>query len=383
MSVASISDFRQKAKQRLPHFLYEYIVGGSYQETTLRANREDLQRIALRQRVLKDVGEVSTECHLLGKPCKMPVVLAPIGLAGAYARRGEVQAAQAAEKQQTPFTLSTVSLCSVEEVAAAVTPPPWFQLYMIKDRCFVQRLLQRVARVGCDTLMLTVDLPVPGARYRDVRSGLNGSNTMMNHMRRVGQSLLRPRWAWDVGLRGRPYSLGNLTPELGRDSGLADFIRWIEKNFDPTATWHDIDFIRQNWSGKIILKGILDVEDAQQALDLGVDGIVVSNHGGRQLDGTPSTARALTAIAERLNGKSTILADGGVESGLDVVRMLALGADGVLLGRAWAFALAAGGRLGVQQMLQLIHDEMRVAMALTGHTDVTTIARASLVSEAL
>lgn len=379
MIIANITDFREAARRRLPHFLFEYLDGGSYAEETLRRNVSDLAGIALRQRVLADVADIDLSAELFGQRQAMPVALAPIGLAGMNARRGEVQALRAAEAAGVPFTLSTVSVCPLGEVASAAHKPLWFQLYMIRDRGFMRELLVQAREAECAALVFTVDMPVPGSRYRDVRSGLAGADGPLGAMRRFAQAAMRPAWAWDVGLMGRPHHLGNITPVLQGRTGLEDFFAWMRGNFDPGIHWRDLDFIRSEWSGPLILKGILDPEDARQAADVGADGIVVSNHGGRQLDGVLSTARALPPIADAVGDRLTVLADGGVRSGLDVVRMLALGAKGVLLGRAWAFALAAGGEAGVSKMLRLIDAEMRVAMALTGVTRVSQISRDNLV----
>jgi L-lactate dehydrogenase (cytochrome) len=370
MKAASISDYRDLARRRLPPFLFEYIDGGSYAERTLARNRSDLADIALRQRVLRDVSSIDLSTELFGQTLSMPVGLAPIGLAGMNARRGEVQAARAAEAAGVPFCLSTVSACSLEEVRVGVRRPFWFQLYMIRDRAFMRDLLDRARAAGVTTLVFTVDMPVPGSRYRDYRSGLAGASGLAGDLRRIGQAMLKPDWAWDVGLHGRPHSLGNVASVLGAKSGLEDFFAWMRNNFDPTVTWKDLDWVRSEWKGTLILKGVLDADDARLAANAGADGVVVSNHGGRQLDGVPSTARALPEIAAAVGDRLTVLADGGVHSGLDVVRMLALGARGVLLGRAWVYALSAAGGAGVSHVLDLIAAEMRVAMALTGVTRV-------------
>ncbi|HEX8573816.1 MAG TPA: FMN-dependent L-lactate dehydrogenase LldD [Allosphingosinicella sp.] len=375
MKAASVIDYRALARARLPRFLFEYIDGGAYAEVTLRRNVADLEAVALRQHVLRDVSSIDLSTRLFGQELAMPVALGPIGLAGMNARRGERQAARAAGRAGIPFTLSTVSACSLAEVAAAADKPFWFQLYMMRDRGFMKALIAQAAEIGCPTLVFTVDMPVPGSRYRDYRSGLAGAAGLGGSLRRAGQALLRPRWAWDVGLRGRPHALGNVAPLLGPDRGLDDFFAWIRDNFDSGATWKDIDWIRSQWSGSIVIKGILEPDDARLAADCGADGIVVSNHGGRQLDGAISTARALPPIADAVGGRLAILADGGVRSGLDVVRMLALGADGVLLGRAWAYALGAGGEKAVVHMLELVHSEIHVAMALTGATSIAAIDR--------
>jgi L-lactate dehydrogenase (cytochrome) len=369
---ASGSDYRALAKRRLPHFLFEYIDGGAYDEVTLRRNVSDLQAVTLRQRVLRDVSAVSLETELFGRRWALPIALAPIGLAGMNARRGEIQAARAAAKAGVPFTLSTVSACALEEVAAAQRPF-WFQLYMVRDRGFMRDLLARAEAAGCDALVFTVDMPVPGTRYRDYRSGLAGASGWRGSLRRFAQALARPHWAWDVGLRGRPHSLGNLASALGAKSGLDDFMAWIGANFDPSVGWSDLEWVRGAWKGPLIVKGILDPEDARQAAAGGADGVVVSNHGGRQLDGVLSTARALPPIAEAVGERLTVLADGGVRSGLDAVRMMALGADAVLIGRAWAYALGARGETGVAHLLSLMAAEMKVAMSLTGCTKVAAI----------
>ena len=370
---ASTLDFRERARRRLPHFLFEYIDGGSYAETTLRRNAADLEKVMLRQRVLRDIGTIDPSTTLFGQRMALPVALAPIGLAGMNARRGEVQAARAAATAGVPFCLSTVSACPIDEVARASERPFWFQLYMIRDRGFMKDLIQQAKAARCSALVFTVDMPVPGSRYRDYRSGLAGSAGRAGALRRMWQAARRPHWVWDVGVRGRPHQLGNIAPLLGDSTGLEDFFAWMRGNFDPTVTWRDLDFIRQNWDGPLIIKGILDADDAREAAELGADGIVVSNHGGRQLDGVPSTAMALPPIAAAVGDRLAVMVDGGVRTGLDVVRMLALGARGVMLGRAWAFALAADGEAGVARMLALVEAEMRVAMALTGCTDLTKI----------
>jgi L-lactate dehydrogenase (cytochrome) len=380
-NAASALDYRELARRRLPKFLFEYIDGGSYAEVTLRRNVADLERIALRQRVLTDVSTLDLSTELFGQRMALPVALAPIGLAGMNARRGEVQAARAAEAAGIPFCLSTVSACPLDEVAAGVTKPFWFQLYMIRDRGFMRTLLQSAKRLGCSALVFTVDMPVPGSRYRDYHSGLAGAPGLAGNLRRIAQAVAHPRWAWDVGVNGRPHQLGNVAPVLGKNSGLEDFFAWMRNNFDPAVSWRDLDFIRSEWDGPLIIKGILDPEDARLAAEIGADGIVVSNHGGRQLDGVLSTAAALPPIADAVGDRLTVLADGGVRSGLDVVRMLALGARGVLLGRAWVYALAGGGQAGVAHVLRLIESEMRVAMALTASTSIAALDRGKLVAE--
>ena len=378
MITASIPDFREASRRRTPHFLFEYVDGGSYAEVTLRRNVADLEAVALRQRVLRDISKIDMTTELFGAKQALPVVLAPVGLAGLNARRGEVQAVRAANAAGVPFTLSTVSVCPMAEVAAASDRPFWFQLYMIRDRAFMKDLLAQARTAGCSALVFTVDLPVPGSRYRDVRSGLTGSPGLWGDLRRFAQIAMRPGWALDVGLFGRPHHLGNLVPVVQGKAALSDYMAWIGRNFDPSISWADLDFIRAEWDGPLIIKGVLDPDDARQAADCGADGIVVSNHGGRQLDGVLSSARALPPIADAVGHRLTVLADGGVRSGLDVARMLALGAKAVMLGRPWVYALGAEGEAGVAKMLKLIAAELRVAMALGGFTRIDQIDRSAL-----
>lgn len=378
MKAASISDYRELARRRLPRFLFEYIDGGSYAETTLGRNVSDLRDVALRQRVLRDVSDIDLSTTLFGQEVSLPVALAPVGLAGMNARRGEVQAARAAAAFGVPFTLSTVGACSIREVAAGSPTPFWFQLYMIRDRAFMADLLDLAEQAKCPALVFTVDMPVPGSRYRDYRSGLAGASGFFGDMRRALQAVGRPAWAWDVGVNGGPHSLGNVAPVLKGKTGIDDFFAWMRDNFDPTVTWDDLAWVRERWKGPLIIKGVLDADDARRVADLGADGLVVSNHGGRQLDGVLSSTRALPPIAEAVGGRLTVLADGGIRSGLDVARMLALGADGVLIGRAWAYALAARGEAGVSHVLNLMAAEMKVAMALTGVTRVDQLDRTAL-----
>ncbi|WP_338578116.1 FMN-dependent L-lactate dehydrogenase LldD [Brevundimonas olei] len=378
MKAASISDYRELARRRLPRFLFEYIDGGSYAETTLGRNVSDLRDVALRQRVLRDVSDIDLSTTLFGQEVSLPVALAPVGLAGMNARRGEVQAARAAAAFGVPFTLSTVGACSIGEVAAGSPTPFWFQLYMIRDRAFMADLLDLAEQAKCPALVFTVDMPVPGSRYRDYHSGLAGASGFFGDMRRALQAVGRPAWAWDVGVNGGPHSLGNVALVLKGKTGIDDFFAWMRDNFDPTVTWDDLAWVRERWKGPLIIKGVLDADDARRVADLGADGLVVSNHGGRQLDGVLSSTRALPPIAEAVGGRLTVLADGGIRSGLDVARMLALGADGVLIGRAWAYALAARGEAGVSHVLNLMAAEMKVAMALTGVTRVDQLDRNAL-----
>ncbi|MDZ4363117.1 L-lactate dehydrogenase [Brevundimonas sp.] len=371
--LANVEDYRRAAQRRLPRFLFDYIDGGALSEATLRSNVEDFGSLALRQRVLRDIGEVSLETQLMGQKVSAPFALAPVGLAGINARRGEVQAAKAADAFGVPFCLSTVSLCTVEEVVAAGASPPWFQLYMIRDRGFLRDMLGRAWAAGCRTLVFTVDMPTPGLRYRDKRSGLSGGGAIARQIRRMSQALIRPAWCWDVGVLGRPHTLGHVASVLGDAAGIEQFWGWMADNFDPTVTWRDLDMVREAWPGSIVIKGIMDPDDAREAVAFGAEGIVVSNHGGRQLDGAPSTIRALGPVARAAGGRTTILMDGGVRSGTDVVRAMAAGADGVLLGRAWVYGLAARGGRGVEEVLQIIAAEACLTLALTGCRSVADV----------
>ncbi|NVN03454.1 MULTISPECIES: FMN-dependent L-lactate dehydrogenase LldD [Asaia] len=376
MLISAPTDFRKAARRKLPPFLFHYIDGGAYAEYTMRRNRADLLHVALRQRVLRNVSGLDTSTMLLGQKLSLPAALAPVGLTGMYARRGEVQAARAAARKGIPFTLSTVSVCPIEEVQSQSPAPIWFQLYVLKDRGFMRNVLERARDAGVTTLVFTVDMPTPGARYRDVHSGMSGPYAAA---RRIAQAVLHPEWAWDVGLNGKPHDLGNISTYRGHPTGLEDYIGWLAQNFDPSISWKDLEWIRTFWKGPMIIKGILDPEDARDAQRFGADGIVVSNHGGRQLDGVLSSCRALPPIADAVKGEMAILADSGVRSGLDIARMVALGADAVLLGRAYIYALAAGGQSGVEKLLDLMERELRVAMTLTGARSIAEITSDSLV----
>lgn len=377
MIISASTDYRKAAQAKLPPFLFHYIDGGSYGEHTLKRNTQDLSEVALRQRVLNDMSTLNLETEVFGEKLDMPIALAPVGLTGMYARRGEVQAAKAAENKGLPFIMSTVSVCPIEEVAPTIERPMWFQLYVLKDRGFMQNVLERAKAAGVTTLVFTVDMPVPGARYRDMHSGMSGPNAAA---RRVFQSMLHPQWAFDVGVFGKPHDLGNISTYRGEPTKLADYIGWLGDNFDPSISWKDLEWIRDFWDGPMVIKGILDVQDAKDAVSFGANGIVVSNHGGRQLDGVMSTARALPDIADAVKGDLKIFADSGIRTGLDVVRMLALGADCTLLGRSYIYALAAQGQAGVENLLDLYEKEIRVAMTLTGANKIRDLSRDSLVN---
>ena len=376
MIISSASDYREAARRKLPRFLFDYIDGGAYAEHTLRANSADLTGISLRQRILKNVETLSLETTLFDQPLSMPIILAPVGLTGMFARRGEVQAVKAAENKGIPLCLSTVSVCSIEEVSAQSQQSIWFQLYVLKDRGFMRNALERAKAAGVKNLVFTVDMPTPGARYRDAHSGMSGP---FASSRRMLQAMTKPDWAFNVGLMGRPHDLGNISKYLGKAVTLEDYMGWLANNFDPSISWNDLEWIREFWKGPMIIKGILDPQDARDAVSFGADGIVVSNHGGRQLDGALSTTRALPPIMQAIGNDLTVLVDSGIRSGLDVVRMLALGAKGVLLGRSMAYALAADGQRGVENMLDIFAKEMRVAMTLTGVTSISQIDESTLV----
>jgi L-lactate dehydrogenase (cytochrome) len=370
MIISSATDFREAARRKLPPFLFHYLDGGAGAEQTLRANVDDLQAVKLRQRVLRGTETLDLTTHWFGQQHALPIALAPVGLAGMYARRGEVQAVQAACRANIPFIQSTVSVCPLAEVAAKASKPIWFQLYVLKDRGFMRDVMRRARELGATTLFFTVDMPVPGNRYRDLHSGMSGAS---GPRRRMLQAMMHPRWAWDVGIFGRPHDLGNVSAYRGHATGLEDYIAWLGSNFDPGISWQDLQWIRDEWQGELVLKGILDTGDARDALSFGADGIVVSNHGGRQLDGAPSSASVLPAIAEAVKGKMTIFADGGVRTGTDVFRMLALGADGVLIGRAFIYALATHGQAGVERLLAIMEKDLRTNMVLTGVKSVAEI----------
>ena len=378
LAAASVRDYREVARRRLPRQLFDYIDGGAYEEATLAANTADREAISLRQRVRRDVSTRTRSTTVLGEELSLPVLLAPVGLAGMFANRAEVAAARAAEHAGVSFVESTVSICSLEEVAAATKRAPWFQLYVMRDRGYAENLMARAQAVGCRVLVLTADLAVVGARYRDTRNGLGGRVSPVGAAIRGLDRVSHPRWVWEVGIQGKPHTFGNLTDAVPGGNSPDDFRDWVDAQFDPSVTWDDLAWVRDHWDGPVVLKGILDPEDARAAADAGVDAVVVSNHGGRQLDAVPSTAAALPAVVEAVGDRIEVLVDGGVRSGLDLLKMMAMGAKACLVGRPWAWAVAAKGEAGVAHLLEILRDELAVAMALTGTTDVADLGPDSL-----
>jgi len=382
LAPASVEDYRLLARRALPRQIFDYLDGGAYEELTLSANRADLQALRLRQRVLRDVSRCSTRCSVLGREVALPVILAPLGLAGLMARRGEVQAARAARAAGVPFCLSTVSLCSIEEVRDGAGAPFWFQLYVIRDHGYARALLERARAVGCDTLVFTVDLPRLGMRYRDVRNGMAGHLPPAKALLKGLELLRHPRWLRDVALRGRPLAFGNLSEAVPDARRLADFMDWVNSQFDPGVTWRDIGWVREHWPGAIVIKGILDPADARAAVDAGADAVVVSNHGGRQLDGAPSTISMLPRIADAVGDRLEVLMDGGVRTGQDVAKALALGARACMIGRPWGYALAAAGESGVAAVLEGLRRELELTLALLGLESVQQLSPEVLVDGA-
>lgn len=368
----SVADYRLRARRRLPRFLFDYIEGGANDEDTMAANVSDFRGYRLTQRVMRDVDGVDTRTTLAGRAASMPVALAPVGMAGMFARRGEVQGARAARAAGIPFTTSTVGICPVEEVAAAINQPFWFQLYMLRDRDLILKLLERAQNAGCDTLAFTVDLPVAGLRLRDYRNGMLGGG-LTGKLSQLAQIVTSPLWAVDVGLRGKPHNFGNLREVVPDPDDLNAYKSFIDSQFDPTVTWKDIAWLRSVWQGRILIKGVLEADDARAAVDNGADGVVVSNHGGRQLDGVASSISKLAGVAAAVGEQAEVYLDGGVRSGIDVVKAVALGARGVLIGRPWVYAMAGCGEDGVVDMLELFRREIATAMALMGVTSIDEI----------
>lgn len=373
LAPASVSDYRELARRRLPRSMFDYVDGGAFEETTLNANRADLQRLALKQKIMRDVSALDTSTELFGQKLSLPLVLAPIGFAGMMARRAEAQAALAAEKAGIPFTLSTVGICSIEEVRKATAKPFWFQLYMMKDRGVVREILARAAAANCGALVFTVDLPVLGTRYRDIRNGMGGRLSALSKLKFAWNFATHPGWAYDVGVRGQPLIFGNLRGVVADANSLGALLAWTTTALDPSITWKDLAWVRDLWKGPLILKGILDPDDAREAVKAGANGIVVSNHGGRQLDAAVSTISILPKIAEAVGDRTTVLMDGGIRSGQDLTRALALGAKACMIGRAWVYGVAARGGAGVEAVLQTMRRELRTSMALIGKTRIGDI----------
>lgn len=367
------ADYRRLAEKRLPRFLFDYIDGGANDELTMGANLADFAAVKLRQRVMRDVSGVDTSTMLAGRKVAMPVALAPVGMAGMFSRRGEVTGLRAADQAGIPFSLSTLGVCTMDELRAASPSPFWFQLYMMRDRAVVQRLLGRARDAGCDTLLFTVDLAVTGLRHRDVRGGMIGRPTLKARLGKVRQLVTRPGWIRDVGLRGKPHTIGNLSDVVPDPTDLNAYKAWIDAQFDPSVTWKDIEWLRRVWDGKLLIKGVLEPGDARDAVDVGADGVVVSNHGGRQLDGVASSIAKLPGVVATVGHRTEVLLDGGVRSGVDVLKAIALGARGVLIGRPWVWAAAGAGQQGLVDLLATYHSELRTAMALAGVSRIADV----------
>ena len=370
MPITNVEDFRQLAKGRIPRAIFEYGDGGSYDEVTLRANREDLDKLRFRQRVMMDVSGRSLRTRIVGEDRSMPLIIAPTGLGGLFYADGEIHGALAAEEAGIPFCLSTMSICSIEDVRSAVRAPFWFQLYVMRDRGFTRSLLERAAAAKCSALVLTVDLQIGGQRHRDIKNGLSVPPRLT--LRNAFDVASKPQWALSV-LMGKRRSFGNLQSAPSGKDGLASLARWVSDQFDPSLTWDDVGWIRSMWSGKLIIKGVLDEYDARQAVSCGADAVVVSNHGGRQLDSTDSSIGALPSVVDAVGGMTEVMFDGGIRSGQDILKALALGARACMIGRAYLYALACGGKKQVKSMLEILRKELDTTMALTGVQDVTTV----------
>lgn len=370
--INSIADFRGLARRRVPRAIFEYADRGSYDEITLRRNRADLEALELRQRVMIDLSQLSVATTVLGQPWSFPLAIAPTGLTGLFHGNGEIHGARAAQQVGVPFTLSTMSICSIEDVAASVTKSFWFQLYLMKDRSFNEELIARAVAARCSALMLTLDLTVMGVRRRDAKNGLSIPPRLT--LRNAFDIATKPAWAMSV-LFGKRRTFGNLAARMPDTGGLLTLSQWIATQFDPSITWADLEWVRARWPGKLIVKGVLDAEDARLAAEHGVDALVVSNHGGRQLDSAPSTISVLPEVVDAVEGRCEVLFDGGIRSGQDILKALALGARGCLIGKAFLYALAARGEAGVVLALEILRKELEVSMALSGCTDVRSIGR--------
>jgi L-lactate dehydrogenase (cytochrome) len=375
--ITNIEDLRVLAKRRVPRMFYDYADSGSWTESTYRANQADFQALKLRQRVAVNMDGRSTASTMVGQTVSMPVALAPTGLTGMQHADGEILAARAAEAAGVPFTLSTMSICSIEDVAANTTKPFWFQLYVMRDRDFIERLIERAKAARCSALMLTLDLQILGQRHKDLKNGLTAppKPTVLNLL----DLARRPYWCWHMlGTKRRQF--GNIVGHVTGVADMSSLSSWTAQQFDPRLNWGDVEWIKRRWGGKLILKGIMDVEDARLAADSGADALIVSNHGGRQLDGAPSSIAALPAIAEAVGRRIEVWMDGGIRSGQDVLKARALGARGVLIGRAFLYGLGAMGEAGVAKCLEVIQRELELTMAFCGHTDIETVDRRILLS---
>jgi L-lactate dehydrogenase (cytochrome) len=375
-SITCIEDLRQLAHRKVPKAFIDYVENGSYAEQTLRANRTDLERIALRQRILRNVANRSTKTTILGEPVALPLALAPIGLCGMQHGDGEILACRAAQDAGIPFTLSTMSICSIEEVAEAAAKPFWFQLYVMKDRGYIRALIERAAAAKCSALMLTVDLQVIGQRHRDIKNGMTVPPQI--RFKNILDIATKPRWALSIA-RGKRKTFGNIAGHYPGMTDVTVLSKWVAEQFDASLTWKDVDWIKSLWLGKLILKGILDVEDARNAVKSGAEALVVSNHGGRQLDGAPSSISVLPAIAEAVGGDIEVMFDGGIRSGQDIARALALGARSCMSGRAYIYGLGAAGEAGVARAIEIMRNELDITMALIGVDRVADINRGAIV----
>ena len=378
--ITSIADLRERAQKRIPRAIFEYADRGSYDELTIRRNRADLEAIQLRQRVMVDLSALSARTTIMGEEWAMPVAIAPTGLTGLFYGDGEIHGARAAQAFGVPFCLSTMSICSIEDVRAATQKPFWFQVYLMRERSFNEELIARAQAAGCSTLVLTLDLQVQGQRRRDAKNGLSIPPRLT--LKNALDIATKPEWALRV-LFGKRRTFGNLEARMKGTGGLTTLSAWIASQFDPAVTWKDVEWVRSRWPGKLVLKGVLDVEDAKCAIATGPDAIVVSNHGGRQLDGAPSTIAVLPEVVNAVQGRCEVLFDGGVQCGQDVLKALALGANGCLIGKSFLYALAAMGEAGVTLALDILRRELLVSLGLTGHTDVRKVGPEILRTESL
>ncbi|MCO6432911.1 alpha-hydroxy acid oxidase [Nitrosomonas nitrosa] len=370
--IVSIDDLKKLAQQRVPKMFFDYVDSGSWTESTYRANESDFQKIKLRQRIAVNIADRSLETKMIGYKVAMPVALAPAGLCGMQHADGEILAARACEKFGVPFTLSTMSICSIEEVASATTEPFWFQLYLMRDRGFIERLIERAKAAHCTALVLTLDLQILGQRHKDIRNNLSAPPKLTPQ--HIWQLMTRPRWCLKM-LGTRHHGFGNIVGHARGVSDLSSLSAWTAEQFDPHLSWHDVEWIKEKWGGKLILKGILDVEDAKMAAQSGADALIVSNHGGRQLDGARSSIAALAGIVDTVGDQIEVHMDGGIRSGQDVLKALSIGAKAVYIGRPYLYGLGAMGEAGVTKALEIIHKELDITMAFCGERQITQLGR--------